>query len=633
MRILVVHAWLRGNLGDVLQLSVLLSTLRELRPDALDLAGYPARPAEATAEVVAVADHYVADPFTWYRRYRQRSSRRRSSIRCGEGGAQGFSRATMRSSARRALPGELRRPGPERLERHRSRPRPRPARHSLEPLDRSPGLPRPRRGRRATACVAREPSTHAYLREHGVPCSLSADLAFLYPYREPASPEPVAPPYRLIFLRSNNLAARTLRLDGGALFEGSRLIVEASTEPIVLATSDLRRDDRFLTLVSQRLGLPWVGCRTVPELVQLVDGSSRVVSDRYHPADLRRVARQAGAGAAQPRAAQDARPHGPAGRSFSGGTEGTRAGRIGHRTQRAAERRVNENPLDRPVRVLSLYPSFWPRQGGGQMVLAAIAQGLSPRIENTVLTRRFQDTPARQEYDYLSVHRYPNPAPEAWKDYATGARHVSFLKKLVVTGFDVLCSLAPLAEAGGRIRSGARALPAAARAERAHGAAVRAPAPRRHRPRQRGRLRAAARDGAADARGPDARRRSRQRQPRSRRTLGAGHEGAQRHRDPQRHRRRDVSTGTGHRHLGDARLDLSSRAPQERPHPHRGRRRARARRRRLDADHRRHRTGAGADRTALPAVGRLRAVRRVHRRSPQAHAAVRVGRVRAAFDT
>jgi glycosyltransferase involved in cell wall biosynthesis len=105
---------------------------------------------------------------------------------------------------------------------------------------------------------------------------------------------------------------------------------------------------------------------------------------------------------------------------------------------------MSENPLGRPVRLLSLYPSFWPRQGGGQMVLAAIAQGLSPRVSNTVLTRRFHDTPAREEYEYVSVRRYPNPAPEAWKDYATGARPVSFPQKLVVTAFDIVCSLAPL---------------------------------------------------------------------------------------------------------------------------------------------------------------------------------------------
>lgn len=105
---------------------------------------------------------------------------------------------------------------------------------------------------------------------------------------------------------------------------------------------------------------------------------------------------------------------------------------------------MRESPLGRPIRVLSLYPSFWPRQGGGQMVLAAIAQGLSPDISNTVLTRRFHDTPARQEYDHLSVYRYANPAPEVWKDYATGARPVSFAQKLVVTGLDIVCSLVPL---------------------------------------------------------------------------------------------------------------------------------------------------------------------------------------------
>jgi glycosyltransferase involved in cell wall biosynthesis len=75
------------------------------------------------------------------------------------------------------------------------------------------------------------------------------------------------------------------------------------------------------------------------------------------------------------------------------------------------------------------------------MVLAAIAQGLSPRIQNIVLTRGYKDSPAAQQYEYLSVRRYANPAPEVWKDYATGTRHVSFLQKLVVTGLDVVCSL------------------------------------------------------------------------------------------------------------------------------------------------------------------------------------------------
>lgn len=102
---------------------------------------------------------------------------------------------------------------------------------------------------------------------------------------------------------------------------------------------------------------------------------------------------------------------------------------------------MKPNPLGRSIRLLSVYPTFWPRQGGGQMVLAAIARGLSPEITNVVLTRRLHDTPAHQQYEYLSVERFWNPAPAVWKEYATGVHHVSFWKRAVVTGIDIFCAL------------------------------------------------------------------------------------------------------------------------------------------------------------------------------------------------
>ncbi len=105
---------------------------------------------------------------------------------------------------------------------------------------------------------------------------------------------------------------------------------------------------------------------------------------------------------------------------------------------------MRENPLGRPIRLLSVYPTFWPRQGGGQMVLAAIAEGLSSQISNTVLTRRLHGTPAREEYEYLSVQRFWNPSPAVWKEYATGVHHVSFWKRCIVTGIDIICALGPL---------------------------------------------------------------------------------------------------------------------------------------------------------------------------------------------
>jgi polysaccharide pyruvyl transferase WcaK-like protein len=137
---------------------------------------------------------------------------------------------------------------------------------------------------KATARVAREPSTFQYLYEHGMSAVLSADFAFLYPYAAIDARVSMEPPYRLVFLRSNNLNAGALRIEDGALYDGSRLIAEASRDRLVLATSDYRRDGRFLARVARRLGVSWIGCRSVTELVQLVASASGVVSDRYHPA-------------------------------------------------------------------------------------------------------------------------------------------------------------------------------------------------------------------------------------------------------------------------------------------------------------------------------------------------------------
>jgi glycosyltransferase involved in cell wall biosynthesis len=98
-----------------------------------------------------------------------------------------------------------------------------------------------------------------------------------------------------------------------------------------------------------------------------------------------------------------------------------------------------------PIRVLSLIPTFWPRQGGAQMVLAAIAQGLARRVETTVLTRGYAGCPDCQPYDHLCVHRYRSPAPNRWKDYATGTHHVPVPAKAYVGLCDAVASLPLLA--------------------------------------------------------------------------------------------------------------------------------------------------------------------------------------------
>jgi len=285
MRILVLHSWLKGNLGDVLQLSVLLSALRELRPGVLDLAGYPARPAAGTEELLKLVDRYVPDTFPWYwqpspaiastlvfepwwKRRRRVQFAGYDAIVCAPGPYLADYDLRMTSAlcditiARElGMPVIL-------------------SSHSIGPL----GADRLAAVGTATVRIARESATHQYLGAHGIPAVLSADYAFLYPYKGNGANAAARPPYRAIFLRSNNLAGDRLRIENGALFEGSRLIAEASSDSFVLATSDRQRDERFLAKAARTLGVPWVACRSVPQLVELVAGSSAVVSDRYHPA-------------------------------------------------------------------------------------------------------------------------------------------------------------------------------------------------------------------------------------------------------------------------------------------------------------------------------------------------------------
>ncbi len=285
MKLLVVHAWLKGNLGDVLQLTVLLTALRELRPRVLDLAGFPASPPESLDGVLALADRFIPDPFAWYWKstpapvvklwLEPRWHARRKTLFAGYDAiisAPGpfladYDRRAPSALADIAVAADL-----GRLVVLSS--------HSIGPL--SPAaLPIVAR---ASIRIAREPWTHAYLEARGIGSVSSADLAFLYPYERDLGPAPLEPPYRVVFLRANNLRTRALRVVNGALFDGDREIAAGSPHPIVLATSDRRRDERFITSAARWLGVPSVVCRRVPELVQLIAGASEVVSDRYHPA-------------------------------------------------------------------------------------------------------------------------------------------------------------------------------------------------------------------------------------------------------------------------------------------------------------------------------------------------------------
>jgi polysaccharide pyruvyl transferase WcaK-like protein len=287
MRLLVVHTWLRGNLGDVLQASVLLRGLRELRPSTLDLGGFPRKPGAGARELVALADRHVPEPFAWHlhlapaalrARFLEPDWRRRRAAL--------FSRYDAIVSA----------PGPF-LAEYDAR-----WHAALADLDVAVELGMPfilsshsvgplpdaalARLRRATVCVAREGATHEYLARHGVPSVRSADYAFLFPFdevlgrRDTSSP---SEPYRVLILRSRNLKASRIERTRGSLRLGEHLVPLDPAERLVVATSDAHRDRRFVKALSSRLDADSVVCGSVAELLALISRSTGVISDRYHP--------------------------------------------------------------------------------------------------------------------------------------------------------------------------------------------------------------------------------------------------------------------------------------------------------------------------------------------------------------
>ncbi len=289
MKLLVVHTWLRGNLGDVLQCSVLLRSLRELGPAALDLGGYPATPGEGARELVALADRHLPEPFAWHWRFAPPAARALAlEPRWRRQRAALFSRYDAIVSA----------PGPFLAEYDARAP------SALADLDVAADLGIPlllashsigplpaaslRRVGRAALCVAREDRTFEYLGAHGLRAVRSADLAFLFPYQATLAEAGGAPRvhgrYRLLFLRARNLPVQSVRWCAGGLRCGTRQIALEPGEQVVVATSDTPRDGRFVARLSRSLGVRAVECRSVAELLGLIAGSTGVVSDRYHPA-------------------------------------------------------------------------------------------------------------------------------------------------------------------------------------------------------------------------------------------------------------------------------------------------------------------------------------------------------------
>lgn len=290
MRILVVHGWLTGNLGDVMQTRVLLEGLRELRLDRLDLAGHPAVPAAACSCVLGLVDRFLPEEPScggpaWARRGRFR----------------GIAFALRKRERRRLFldyDAVVSAPGPFLTDYDRraqaafadlaaARALGIPfvfSSHSIGPL----GERDLARLSAAELIVAREEVTHAYLRGAGIESQLAADYSSLYPHPSGGDGtegfrSAFGPDYRLVILRHNNLDLNRLERRGSGLWLGERAIVADGPGTLVLGTSDPSRDADRLSALGKRLGMPFVPCGTPEELLALIRGAGSLVSDRYHP--------------------------------------------------------------------------------------------------------------------------------------------------------------------------------------------------------------------------------------------------------------------------------------------------------------------------------------------------------------
>ncbi len=261
-RLLVTHAWLRGNLGDLCICEQLVRGLRERVPGArIDLVSVPAGDWRGGSHLRGLCDSYGEHGFDTdlsdvFREF--------DAVIVAPGGglqspddARGA--AMLRDAAACAAMGI----------RHAF------AGHSLHPsFDTSQAA--------KSFFVAREPESHALLLRRGHRVARSADPAWLRPMPARASQRSGT----LLFLRHNHV--HNARLERNELtLDGKMMRLHA--EPLTLASSDPRRDGHTLRRLASEWGIAYEPSETLEHLLALINRSAHVIGDRYHPVIFARM--------------------------------------------------------------------------------------------------------------------------------------------------------------------------------------------------------------------------------------------------------------------------------------------------------------------------------------------------------
>lgn len=256
MHILLLHGWLRGNLGDACMTDQLLQYLRRRFANAhITLVSEPRGQWTIPADLLSRVDTFIEQP------YRdpvdELIATADAVINVPGGGLQDPADARGAFMLRDA---EL----CHRLGIFHAF-----VGHSFHASFDLPAL-------QGSFILAREPASHALLASRGISAHLSADPAFLLSAPSAAS----ACSGTALFLRRWHFQEvakhdKTLMMDDRT--------VKYEHEPLILASSDPLRDDSVLAPFAAQHALRYERCFDLSHLLRVIGSAEHVISDRYHP--------------------------------------------------------------------------------------------------------------------------------------------------------------------------------------------------------------------------------------------------------------------------------------------------------------------------------------------------------------
>ncbi len=257
MKIVVLHGWLRGNLGDYSLARIIIGFLRARYPNAtIVMASEPRDTWNIPEDFLQCIDHYVERSF----RIDPSDLLEQASvvIQMAGGGMQDLNDKRggwmlrdadlcHEKGVKHILAGHSFHPSFD-LER---------LKHSL--------------------VLAREPMSYQLMVSRGIPAILTADPAFLEPVQVYTE---LPRKHTALFLRRKHI--KEISIESSVITLDDRRI-EYTAVPLVLASSDPVRDDDVLLPIAEKYDLRYERCLDMPHLLSIIGSSQHVISDRYHP--------------------------------------------------------------------------------------------------------------------------------------------------------------------------------------------------------------------------------------------------------------------------------------------------------------------------------------------------------------